>query len=717
MDRRLLRSLVPPRDRLGPDPGAGDADLLERYGDCRDERAFEELLTRYGPAVWGVCRRMLSRREDAEDAFQATFVALIRLAESGKRPRNLPGWLVKVAGRVCLDSRRQAGRARRRESAASKPEAEVAVAGPHYDAAYAAFRDEVAALPEALRAAYLVCELGGTPQPQAAVQLGLKPSALSARLTRARQRLEARMAARDLAPAIATVVLAGTATTLAAMPTRLVIAVQTLSANPAVIPTALTALAATGVPLMMTKLKLATLAGMFAVAGTLTLGVGGHLLPGAGAQAPLAAPAPAPGRADDDKPPAPRPPVAPPTPAAEVRRLVDRLQTLRPKAGEDEWASALRDLVRLGTPAVPALIDELDKTTDEFTLRCLYFAARAVGDKRVVPALIRAIPRTLSKPGSDYGYIARDPELLAFMQKHDHSGTKGGTHYDFGRAVTESRAALRHLTGVRHGEEELNFVFLGGSARQQFLQRQQFQRCAERWAGWWKDHWKEFVADERYAEVGLAPLAGALPAGGDGLPRGPGVKLADWHTNWVLQSAQDPKARRVFLDLDTGRQGELPDRFRAAPGHPERIDEIAAWAAEEGYDLMGTEYTAPGDAAPHYVLRGLGLAVWRLDGDRRGSLEADLRGHDPLPTAVRSDGLLARFDAARGRYDPADTATYLFRTREGGSGVIYVGVEVRDDRQQRGTVPSANSELSPVAGYKGRRFAFCLVADEPEKKP
>ncbi len=293
MDRRLLRSLVPPRERLGPDPDHPDADLLQRYGECRDERAFEELLTRHGPAVWGVCRRMLSRMEDAEDAFQATFVALIRLAESGKRPRNLPGWLVKVAGRVCLDARRQAGRARRRESGAARPEAEAAVADLHYDAAYAAFQDEVAALPEALRVAYLVCELGGTPQPLACRQLGLKPSALSARLTRARQRLEARLTARGLAPSIASVVLAGTATTLAAMPTRLVIAVQTLSANPAVIPTALTALAATEVPLMMTKLKLATLAGLAAIAGTLTLGVGGHLLPGAGAQAPPAAAKPA----------------------------------------------------------------------------------------------------------------------------------------------------------------------------------------------------------------------------------------------------------------------------------------------------------------------------------------------------------------------------------------------------------------------------------------
>ena len=299
MDRRLLRSLVPPRDRLGPDPGAGDADLLQRYGDCRDERAFEELLTRHGPTVWGVCRRMLSRREDAEDAFQATFVALIRLAESGRRPRNLPGWLVRVAGRISSNVRREAGRSRRRQAITARPESAADVAEASYDAAYAAFREEVAALPDGLRAAYLLCELGGTPQPQAAAQLGLKPSALSARLTRARQRLEARLIARGLAPSIASVVLTGTATTLAAMPTRLVIAAQTLAAQTVVIPSTLSALAATGVPAVITKLKLVTLGGLVAAAVGLTLGAGAGLMPGAAAQAEK----PAPPVAEAPKPP------------------------------------------------------------------------------------------------------------------------------------------------------------------------------------------------------------------------------------------------------------------------------------------------------------------------------------------------------------------------------------------------------------------------------
>jgi hypothetical protein len=83
------------------------------------------------------------------------------------------------------------------------------------------------------------------------------------------------------------------------------------------------------------------------------------------------------------------------------------------------WATAARRLTQIGKPAVPPLIEELDRTTADRPLRSLGFTLRAIGDPRAVPALIRAIPRTLMPPGSDFGLRMDDPGLLAFLRKHD----------------------------------------------------------------------------------------------------------------------------------------------------------------------------------------------------------------------------------------------------------------------------------------------------------
>jgi hypothetical protein len=212
-------------------------------------------------------------------------------------------------------------------------------------------------------------------------------------------------------------------------------------------------------------------------------------------------------------------------------------------------------------------------------------------------------------------------------------------------------------------------------------------------------------------------LAEASRAFGN-FPQGPGAKIAGRHTNHVLESVRNPKAKWVFLDLDTGRQSALPQQLRAAPGQPERLDDILAWAAREGFDLMGTEYRLPGEEKPHYVLRGLGLALWQIKTERWKTLEADLRENRPLDMGRRTDGLLARFDPARKRYVPEETATFLFHTREGGYGVIFVGVEVHDDGLKPGGFSTGENELNPVAFHKGRRFAFSLItgSDESDKR-
>src|SRR5689334_6858862 len=81
------------------DDGAGpsDGELLERFRSRRDEAAFEALLRRHGPMVWGVCRRMLPNSADVEDAFQATFLVLLRKAAAVDPPQMVGNFLYGVA--------------------------------------------------------------------------------------------------------------------------------------------------------------------------------------------------------------------------------------------------------------------------------------------------------------------------------------------------------------------------------------------------------------------------------------------------------------------------------------------------------------------------------------------------------------------------------------------------------------------------------------------
>src|SRR5438105_10835298 len=122
--RRLLGYV---RRRADPDAGpASDARLLARYATTGDEAAFELLVWRHGGLVFGVCRRVLGDVHAAEDAFQATFLALARKARAVRRGEALAGWLHRVARRVAGRARATAARRARVERRSAVG---VAVAG------------------------------------------------------------------------------------------------------------------------------------------------------------------------------------------------------------------------------------------------------------------------------------------------------------------------------------------------------------------------------------------------------------------------------------------------------------------------------------------------------------------------------------------------------------------------------------------------------------
>jgi RNA polymerase sigma factor (sigma-70 family) len=200
---------------------APDAELLRRFADGRDDAAFAALVARHGPMVWAVCRNLLPHDPDAEDAFQATFLALVRGAGKVRAGDRLAGWLHGVAVRVALKARRAAAHRRKREQAAAGAEADKPVPDGAWDELLAAVHEEVQVLPEALRSAFVLCGLEGVRQHDAAARLGCTPGTLTTRLTRARQRLLAGLARRGIAPPVATGAVGVAATTGAAAPVAL----------------------------------------------------------------------------------------------------------------------------------------------------------------------------------------------------------------------------------------------------------------------------------------------------------------------------------------------------------------------------------------------------------------------------------------------------------------------------------------------------------------
>jgi RNA polymerase sigma factor (sigma-70 family) len=181
---RHIRCLAAARDRA-----ASDADLLHRFRHEHDQAAFEAIVRRHGKLVFGVCRHVLGHTEDAEDAFQATFLTLARRAGSVRNPGALSAWLHGVAHHTALHARRDAARRRARERQI-RPVPPVQSPGELSLCEIQALLDaEVQRLPEPYRTVFVVCVLESRGTAEAAAQLGWKTGTVSGRLTRARQML------------------------------------------------------------------------------------------------------------------------------------------------------------------------------------------------------------------------------------------------------------------------------------------------------------------------------------------------------------------------------------------------------------------------------------------------------------------------------------------------------------------------------------------------
>ena len=339
--------------RAEPFAAVPDAALLDRYTTARDEAAFEELARRHGGMVWAVCRQLLADPADAEDAFQAVFLAFVK--SSGRvRNGNVGAWLHGTAVRGAMKIRRGAVRARQRDRATAKPEATAPPAD--WNELLTAVHEEVGRLPEALRTAFVVCDLEGVPQPDAATRLGWKAGTLTGRLSKARKRLLDALTKRGLAPA-ATLGLLGlsAATTSADVPLKLLVTVLNFpSAAPGTIPVALAALSLEIVPMALSKLKLLALTAMLTCG--LAAGTGTVLVPVLEAQGP---PALRPGGVAPTALPPAAAPTADPKP---------------PAVAEVEYKLIARQYVTPGTALTPEAFSATVSVVEQEALRGWEFA-------------------------------------------------------------------------------------------------------------------------------------------------------------------------------------------------------------------------------------------------------------------------------------------------------------------------------------------------------
>lgn len=179
--------------------GLTDGQLLGCFLENHDEAAFEALVRRHGPMVLGVCRRILLNNHDAEDAFQATFLVLVRKAEAVV-PREMVGnFLYGVAYQTARKARALAARLRAREKqVAEMPEPAVVVSEPRDD--WQPLLDqELSQLPDKYRVPLVLCDLEGQTRKEAAQQLGWPEGSVSGRLSRARELLARRLTRRGVA--------------------------------------------------------------------------------------------------------------------------------------------------------------------------------------------------------------------------------------------------------------------------------------------------------------------------------------------------------------------------------------------------------------------------------------------------------------------------------------------------------------------------------------
>jgi RNA polymerase sigma factor (sigma-70 family) len=342
---------------LRPDGGGmADGELLARFLGSRDADALAALVRRHASMVWGVCCRLLPNHHDAEDAFQATFLVLVRKA-AGVPRQAVANWLYGVARQTAVRLRATGAKRGRREiQVVNMPEPAVT---ENHDADWPYVLDEeLGRLPDHYRGVVILCDLEGLTRKEAARQLGIPEGSVASRLARARVMLAKRLTRCGVGLSggpVAAVWSAGPVSAPSALVTSTIKAASLLAGGPGAATALISAKVAAlteGVVRAMFLAKLKTVA--WALTLTVLVGLGGvALVPGSG-RLPAAGAATAPKEEGEAKP------------DAEAQKLVRQLGS--PKFAKRQAAD--KALTNMGARAAASVRTGMGDADPEIVKRC-----------------------------------------------------------------------------------------------------------------------------------------------------------------------------------------------------------------------------------------------------------------------------------------------------------------------------------------------------------
>ncbi len=227
---RRLRSVAATQRRHDE----SDEQLLRAFTDDHDETAFAALVRRHGTMVAGVCRRVLRHTQDAEDAFQATFLVLARRAAFLRHKAALPSFLHRTAFYLASRANRDAARRHKHEGRAPARPSLDPTGELLWREVQAILDEEIERLPERYRSVFVLCCLESLCRSEVARRLNLKEGTVSSRLTAARAQLQRRLKRRGIELTALLAASALTAESASALPTALVAKTTRGAASPAV---------------------------------------------------------------------------------------------------------------------------------------------------------------------------------------------------------------------------------------------------------------------------------------------------------------------------------------------------------------------------------------------------------------------------------------------------------------------------------------------------